>query len=325
MAVIDVFFKLSIHEKSTTNPALFQTEFLSKILPEYDGYVRVYTDGSKRDERAGFGIWYSAGSNMRPFSGMISRRVADDSSIFTAEIAAIYRTMKLIKESNYHKNFVIFCDSKSVLECVETQESKNPHMISLLDNVQELRGKGFLIKFCWIPSHVGIKGNEIADLLAKGALNDPPPKSKSKYFKVPYTDYIPKVKTYVRNLWKQRWINNHNNRTTGNKLFRFNPELKPFYINGLCRKDEVVIHRIRIGHTRLTHRYLMEDPLKRFPPCNYCYQFDLTVEHLMVECQHFHRIRLKYHNARNMGDLFERFSLRHIIAFLKEAGLYDLI
>ena len=69
----------------------------------------------------------------------------------------------------------------------------------------------------------------------------------------------------------------------------------------------------------------MEDPLKRIPPCNYCYEFELTVEHLMVECQHFHRILSKYHNARNMGDLFERFPLRYIIAFLKESGLYDLI
>ena len=291
-------------------------------MPEYNGYIRVYTDGSKRDEKASFGVWYTAGNNQSPFSGMISRRIADDSSIFTAEIAAIFRTMLLIKDnSHHHKNFVIFCDSKSVLECLETQESKNPHMIRLLDSIQWLKRKGYSIKFCWVPSHVGIRGNEIADLLAKGALNDPPP----MHLKVPYTDFIPKVKTYVRNLWKQRWIDNHNNRRTGNKLFRFNPELKPFYITGLCRKDEVVIHRIRIGHTRLTHRYLMEDPLKRIPPCNYCYQFDLTVEHLMVECQHFDRIRSRYHDARNMGDLFERFSLRHIIAFLKETGLYDLI
>ena len=105
----------------------------------------------------------------------------------------------------------------------------------------------------------------------------------------------------------------------------------PFYINGLSRKDEVVIHRIRIGHSRLTHSFLMEDALKRKPRCNFCYNerlrisHELTVKHIMIECKHFNNIRLRYHNAKNMGDLFERFPLRYIIEFLKESGLYNLI
>ena len=41
-------------------------------------------------------------------------------------------------------------------------------------------------------------------------------------------------------------------------------------MNNLSLKDEVVIHLIRIGHTRLTHKYLMEDRLKRVPRCDYC-------------------------------------------------------
>ena len=69
----------------------------------------------------------------------------------------------------------------------------------------------------------------------------------------------------------------------------------------------------------------MEDALKRVPQCNFCYDFELTVEHIMIECEHFENVRSRYHNARNMRDLFDRFSLRHIIAFLKEPGLYNLI
>ena len=317
---ISVSFRLSIYDKSTTNPEVFRTEFLFTILPAYDGYIRIYTDGSKQEERAGFGVWYTSGNNQAPFLGTLSDRVADDSSIFTAEIAAIDGALQFIKDSNtYHRNFVIFCDSKSVLESIETQESKNPHMIDLLDIIQVLTKKGFVIKFCWIPSHVGIRGNEIADRLAKAAINKPEP----LYLKVPCTDFIPKVKTYIRNLWKERWIKNKDDR--GNKLFMFNPDIQPIYINALSRKDEVVIHRIRIGHTRLTHKYLMEDALKRIPQCNYCYEFELTVEHIMIDCEHFENVRSRYHNAINMADLFERFSLRHIIAFLKESAIYDLI
>ena len=200
-------------------------------------------------------------------------------------------------------------------------------MIDLLDNIQVLTNEGYIIKFCWIPSHVGIQGNEIADKLAKAALNNPELTQRT----VPYTDFIPKVKTYIRNLWKQRWIKNKSDMDNGNKLFMFNPDIQPFYINGLCRKDGVVIHRIRIGHSRLTHSFLMEDALKRKPRCNFCYNerlrisHELTVKHIMIECKHFNNIRLRYHNAKNMGDLFERFPLRYIIEFLKESGLYNLI
>ena len=94
-----------------------------------------------------------------------------------------------------------------------------------------------------------------------------------------------------------------NEREIGNKLYKFNPEMRPFYINGLKRKDEVVIHRIRIGHTRLTHRHLMED--RPVPRCFYCNSDDiLSVKHLLIECLHFANIRSRYYHARDMRDLF---------------------
>ena len=103
------------------------------------------------------------------------------------------------------------------------------------------------------------------------------------------------------------------------------PSIRPFYMNGLSRKDEVVIHRIRIGHTRLTHKHLMEDPLKRQPPCNFCYLDLISVEHIMIHCQHFNRYRVNHYRANDMRDLFERIPLRHIIGFLREANLYNEI
>ena len=45
----------------------------------------------------------------------------------------------------------------------------------------------------------------------------------------------------------------------------------------------------------------------------------------MIECLHFANIRARYYRATDMRDLFERFSLRHILEFLKESHLYNLI
>ena len=218
------------------------------------------------------------------------------------------------------KKYVIFCDSKSVLESIHFQESKNPIMIDILDILQQLNRRNFIIKFCWIPSHVGISGNEEADRLAKNGLQEREPTQ----YKIPYTDFIPKVKNYIKNLWQTRWDYKHNEERII-KLHYILPAIKPFYVNNLNRKDEKIIHRLRIGHTRLTHRFLMEDPLQREPVCNFCYLDDLTVHHILIECQHFAVIRARYYSSTSLKDLFERFSFKHIIEFLKQAGLYNLI
>ena len=114
------------------------------------------------------------------------------------------------------------------------------------------------------------------------------------------------------------------------KLFDIMPVVKPFHMNCLKRKDEVVLHRIRIGHTRLTHSYLMEDPNKAQPECFYCDSDLISVKHLLLECSHFINIRKAHFEIErvvvdNLKDLFEKISLKEIILFLKEANLYNLI
>ena len=69
----------------------------------------------------------------------------------------------------------------------------------------------------------------------------------------------------------------------------------------------------------------MEDPLKREPPCNYCYSDTLSVEHILLECPNFARHRSNYFVTNDLRDLFDRVPLRNIINFLKQAGLYNLI
>ena len=45
----------------------------------------------------------------------------------------------------------------------------------------------------------------------------------------------------------------------------------------------VVLARLRIGHTRLTHTYIVKN--ERPPRCDLCDK-QLTVKHILIECNH---------------------------------------
>ena len=192
-------------------------------------------------------------------------------------------------------------------------------MIEILDLLQHLVRENFIVEFCWLPSHVGISGNEKADDLAKAGLNLDEPRR----LKVPFTDFKTNISDFIKQQWQNRWDYKHRVRTL--KLHYITPLIKPFYMDVLSRRDEVIIHRLRIGHTRLTHRYLMEDPFKIQPYCHYCDYDRISVHHILIECPYFTRIRSRYYEAGSLKELFEKYHSKHIIAFLHNAKLYNTI
>ena len=77
----------------------------------------------------------------------------------------------------------------------------------------------------------------------------------------------------------------------------------------VCRKDEVVLCRARIGHTYMTHSYI----LKKDPPpqCEHC-QCILTVRHILVECNYL---------AQTRNDIFGRCGVAESFQFQPELVL----
>lgn len=86
-------------------------------------------------------------------------------SIYTEETYAIFKALKNDASSN-SDSIVIIGDSLSALKTIITPYSKN----ELVQHIQEListTNKAFT--FMWVPSHVGISGNERADKFANEA------------------------------------------------------------------------------------------------------------------------------------------------------------
>ena len=95
-----------------------------------------------------------------------------------------------VKNNTLNKKIAIFSDSLSVLKSLNHTSSKKPKIQNLIEKHHEIsRTKEIL--FCWLPSHVGIRGNEAADLKAKASLD-----LGISNFKLPFTDFKPFINRY---------------------------------------------------------------------------------------------------------------------------------
>ncbi|GBM65211.1 hypothetical protein AVEN_6750-1 [Araneus ventricosus] len=96
---------------------------------------------------------------------------------------AIWLALK--KLSTLSENtFCIYSDSMSALKTLA-----HPQTSEILCLLATMKARDYEILFCWIPSHVGIHGNELADTTAKAAsidLNHPFPYADIKKFLLIY-------------------------------------------------------------------------------------------------------------------------------------------
>ena len=98
----------------------------------------------------------------------------------------------------------------------------------------------------------------------------------------------------------------------------------------LARKEEVIINRLRTGHCRLTHGYLMNrDTLEAPLVCQWCRNEFLSVKHLLLECNQLDGFKdcLQYfRGVVNLKSLLgERANLRDVINFLIIADIVNKI
>ena len=86
------------------------------------------------------------------------KRFPNESSIYSTEAIAIDLAMNILANHKFSK-YIIYSDSKSVLQALQSKDSSTPLITRLLDKMNTLSENNSII-LTWIPSHIGIKGNE---------------------------------------------------------------------------------------------------------------------------------------------------------------------
>ena len=133
------------------------------------------------------------------------------------------------------------------------------------------------------------------------------------HYHLPYTDLKHKIKQIITKGWQQLWDKN-----AQNKLRQIEPlrkERKHEASN--TRREETILSRLRIGHTRLTHDFILKEEPPPKCPCGNHY----TIRHILTECTNLSRIRKIFYKVNSMKELFEKINPKNIIEYLKRIGL----
>ncbi|GFN87432.1 RNA-directed DNA polymerase from mobile element jockey [Plakobranchus ocellatus] len=249
---IDVDISLMKQNKENTSGVAYQKEFF-RIKEKCSNHYAVFTDSSKLEVNVAAAAYFSEHPDRSK-----ATRLRDGLSFFSTELEGIALSLTEIKKlTKYHKNFVIYSDSLSALQAIQSKNFKVIDIRRLYNLIRK-----FLpyvhISFVWIAAHVGIQLNDNVDKLAKAALNRASCSGKL----ICWWDLKPKMNAYINCVWQRDW-----DAEGANKLHEVLPNLGEDLHRrgeGAGRKRETAMCRLRVGHTWLTQSYLLKNEEQPF-------------------------------------------------------------
>ena len=163
--------------------------------------VKVYADGLKLGGRVGAGF-YEEYPNNSPKQAFFHLGIY--CTVFQAEVLAISGVAKnLLLEKIHNQTIVALVDCQAAIKALIKCTVTSITVFNCIRNLNQL-GKQNHVSIAWIPGHVGVHGNEVADYLAKSG-------SKSKihgsepFMTVPYASCVSTVKDWSTDRWTAMW------------------------------------------------------------------------------------------------------------------------
>ncbi|GFV35355.1 RNase H domain-containing protein [Trichonephila clavipes] len=123
---------------------------------------------------------------------------------------------------------------------------------------------------------------------------------------------------HILTTWQESW-----SQQLDNKLHSVKPVIGARPVMPMRRTD-VKLTRLRIGHTRFTHRHLLlGGNAAECPSCKVSY----TVHHILIDCPvlNHHRITFFHTSILTLSDLVGEIPHQNLFAFIRKIGFLYLI
>ena len=223
----------------------------------------MYTDGSK-----GAGDVSGSGVHIETPNSTIDLKIrnSDGCSVFKSELVAIYKGLHFIYTTTEldFKDIWILSDSRASIQHLShwmtVGDMTSLHILELVNQLAIRHS----IHFQWVPSHVGLNGNEIADSLAKAASAD----SMHDNAKLTYSEISSIKRKELNTLWRV-------------------PPAHPWYFGkrprwchslNISRKQQTTLSRFLSGHIK---SLAFQQGERLFSECHWCGAVQASPEHIL--------------------------------------------
>ena len=290
-----------------------------RLTPLNSSTIHIYTDGSRTKSGSGFG-YTTKGTHIKQQG---YRHLGGIATVFQAETMAIEAAAKHLVEINPRgKNIKIYIDSQAAIKAI-SKYTVDSICVARAKEVLNTLGKSNCVELIWIPAHLGHRGNEIADRLAKlgSSMNDKYVTCPEPYAPVPISYINGKINEWADKAHQRKWMNP--------KDLRFCRQTRMFlresknnvwkHIQNKNRTYTMYTCQVLTGHAN-TNLHLFRMKIADTPECQQCGFHEETVEHLIGSCPRYNRLRLDlFGNNTILSKDFHTLSLRNILSFMKKS------
>ncbi|XP_058828102.1 uncharacterized protein LOC131687996 [Topomyia yanbarensis] len=226
----------------------------------------------------------------------VYRKINENYSITNAELLAIREALKYVQNEQLCE-VVIITDSKSACEGILNQEKANDNFLIFDINKMRNHLQDRRIKIQWIPSHIEVRGNELADRAAVQATKQ----IQDMFESLTLGDTLRLAKKAMWAKWTRLYQEMSHEK--GKYRFQLNnePETSVWCSNMNLNTHEKTLSRIRTGHCltkdrKYTWKWIDNEN------CETC-RMKEDIEHILFHCAKYNTIRTKYDILNNRKPL----------------------
>ena len=260
--------------KSSMSVGEVKFRFVEDSLIKYSEHLQIFTDGSKLQSGLVGAAMYIPYIRFKE-----NWKLDSGHSVLVAELFAIYRSLLWIANDCVGRSYVVFKDSLSALMVLLNTTWKSHIRVTtlILELFDNLYAKKKDIYLQWIPSHRGIDGNEVVDVLAKEACAT----GHAVHLDYEFEEHLRLLGDHVKQYRSGEW-----ERHKGENLFitQIIYHFKNYeWISLGDRKSDVLLARFRNGCVGL-QKYLYTIKRADSYLCVACGRRPETIQHFIFEC-----------------------------------------